>query len=414
MSPRKECMRILLSARAQKLSKVFHVTDLGDGGDDGEVRPVSCPRDPNSSRAQLRVPPPLPGFTSSMEVKEACSPSTPARRFSQGMPLAWGPLLPREKAVPEVAPLHSDDDPLDGAALLVRAAPQEDITSSPLSPASVDKAFGGASVQVTRSGKENMPCPASEGTPRAHRPRKAPVPSQEMANVTAMRAQIGALQERLHLAESEREGLQSRQREMEVVAEMNHADLASQRSRVAQLQACLAESKLESEAMEVRLEQAAVLALRREESMQAQHDDIQALQARLQYLEAEALLKARDAVSESERSERLCGELQAMEVTASLRNEALSSMGAQLGAMQESFARVEAEEAALQELWHNSEAACAEAQEQLVCIVCLDCPRDTLLDPCLHFGLCSSCARTVERCPVCRARIRVRHRIVSV
>lgn len=372
-------------------------------GDEGEVRPVSCPRNPNSGRAPIAVPPPLPGFQSTKEAREPCSP-----------PAHVGPLLRTEQSMLEVVSLPSDGGSLDGAALLARAGPQEDLSCGTVLHESLDKPCGGVSVQVARSGKENMLCPASEITPRVHKQRKAPVPSQEMISVSAMHAQLGALQEKLQLAESKCERLQAHQREMDLVAEMNHADLASQKSQQSQLQARLAEGKSEREAMEQRLEQAVAAALHSEESIQAQHHDMQALRARLQYLEAELFCKARDAALESERTEHLHAELQTMEVEASLRNANLSSMGARLGVAQERVARAEAEEVALQELWRNSEAACAEAEEQLVCIVCLDCPRDTLLDPCLHYGLCSSCARTVDRCPVCRARIRQRHRIVSV
>ncbi len=47
------------------------------------------------------------------------------------------------------------------------------------------------------------------------------------------------------------------------------------------------------------------------------------------------------------------------------------------------------------------------------CVVCVDRPRDCLID-CVHFCLCCDCAASLQQCPICRAAIthRIRKRIV--
>jgi hypothetical protein len=47
-----------------------------------------------------------------------------------------------------------------------------------------------------------------------------------------------------------------------------------------------------------------------------------------------------------------------------------------------------------------TDAAAAEG----ACIVCFSRPRDCIID-CAHFALCCTCARQIQRCPVCRAEI---------
>ncbi len=39
-----------------------------------------------------------------------------------------------------------------------------------------------------------------------------------------------------------------------------------------------------------------------------------------------------------------------------------------------------------------------------LCQICLDKPRDCILEPCMHFCLCSTCVRllTESKCPICR------------
>jgi len=45
------------------------------------------------------------------------------------------------------------------------------------------------------------------------------------------------------------------------------------------------------------------------------------------------------------------------------------------------------------------------ADENLLCVCCWEEPPDTKLEPCGHDQICSTCARLVRRCPLCRAAI---------
>jgi len=44
-------------------------------------------------------------------------------------------------------------------------------------------------------------------------------------------------------------------------------------------------------------------------------------------------------------------------------------------------------------------------KDLFICIECMDEPRSSLLQPCGHLALCSTCAATVNRCPICRAAV---------
>lgn len=39
------------------------------------------------------------------------------------------------------------------------------------------------------------------------------------------------------------------------------------------------------------------------------------------------------------------------------------------------------------------------------CAICFAAPKDTIIDPCGHFYMCSNCARSVTKCPICRGPI---------
>jgi hypothetical protein len=39
------------------------------------------------------------------------------------------------------------------------------------------------------------------------------------------------------------------------------------------------------------------------------------------------------------------------------------------------------------------------------CVICLDGPRDTAVLPCRHLCVCSTCARALDRCPLCRGGV---------
>lgn len=60
-----------------------------------------------------------------------------------------------------------------------------------------------------------------------------------------------------------------------------------------------------------------------------------------------------------------------------------------------------------------AEAKAAELIERECCCICLDKPRSVVLQPCLHFALCGSCAAGVSRCPICRAHIDRRDTVIA-
>eukprot|EP01047_Picozoa_sp_COSAG01_P056202 COSAG01_NODE_6345_length_3723_cov_13.346302_2_plen_194_part_00 len=39
------------------------------------------------------------------------------------------------------------------------------------------------------------------------------------------------------------------------------------------------------------------------------------------------------------------------------------------------------------------------------CVICLDGPKDTAVLPCRHLCVCSTCARALDRCPLCRGGV---------
>ena len=51
----------------------------------------------------------------------------------------------------------------------------------------------------------------------------------------------------------------------------------------------------------------------------------------------------------------------------------------------------------------------ASTEQQRECIICMDNPRNSVLIPCGHLGVCMECAqelqRTTKMCPVCRNKI---------
>jgi hypothetical protein len=51
------------------------------------------------------------------------------------------------------------------------------------------------------------------------------------------------------------------------------------------------------------------------------------------------------------------------------------------------------------------------SSEEKMCVVCLCEEKDTVLVPCGHYCLCSSCSGSVQQCPICRCQIRLRQRV---
>ena len=39
------------------------------------------------------------------------------------------------------------------------------------------------------------------------------------------------------------------------------------------------------------------------------------------------------------------------------------------------------------------------------CVICMSAPKDTAVLPCRHMCLCPSCAREVDKCPICRGPV---------
>ena len=50
-------------------------------------------------------------------------------------------------------------------------------------------------------------------------------------------------------------------------------------------------------------------------------------------------------------------------------------------------------------------------KQQRVCVVCLDGQRDTVIKPCRHLCVCSTCAPVLSTCPVCRRPVQGKEKI---
>lgn len=79
--------------------------------------------------------------------------------------------------------------------------------------------------------------------------------------------------------------------------------------------------------------------------------------------------------------------------------------------------RLKAAEAQLATAQREATTAAAAAQPAVPiggageCVICLDAPKATMLEPCRHVCLCEACAPRVKECPVCRAKVRRRTRL---
>jgi len=55
-----------------------------------------------------------------------------------------------------------------------------------------------------------------------------------------------------------------------------------------------------------------------------------------------------------------------------------------------------------------------EAQEEMLCKICMSAIKDCLLLPCFHYCMCFPCATKVKECPYCRAKVTDRRKIFTV
>ena len=39
------------------------------------------------------------------------------------------------------------------------------------------------------------------------------------------------------------------------------------------------------------------------------------------------------------------------------------------------------------------------------CVVCLENPKNIILQPCFHFAICQKCLHKLDKCPICRDNI---------
>ena len=56
------------------------------------------------------------------------------------------------------------------------------------------------------------------------------------------------------------------------------------------------------------------------------------------------------------------------------------------------------------QLLHANEQLSQE-RDKLLCVICVDAPREVLLKPCKHFCLCSKCTNRLRECPICKQQI---------
>ena len=47
----------------------------------------------------------------------------------------------------------------------------------------------------------------------------------------------------------------------------------------------------------------------------------------------------------------------------------------------------------------------SQERDKLLCVICLDAPREVLLKPCKHYCLCSNCSNELRDCPICKRGI---------
>jgi hypothetical protein len=52
-----------------------------------------------------------------------------------------------------------------------------------------------------------------------------------------------------------------------------------------------------------------------------------------------------------------------------------------------------------------------DADEARLCVVCISEQKDTVLVPCGHCCICSTCAASLSTCPMCRSKIQLRQRV---
>ena len=45
------------------------------------------------------------------------------------------------------------------------------------------------------------------------------------------------------------------------------------------------------------------------------------------------------------------------------------------------------------------------------CCVCMNNPKNVILEPCYHFSICEECLKNFDKCPICRKNIELYYKI---
>ena len=134
---------------------------------------------------------------------------------------------------------------------------------------------------------------------------------------------------------------------------------------------------------------------------------VQAERARVAAEAEAAAAAAATAAAEAEEAARLQLELEAAELTARMQSDAMR--------MQSDAMRLQQVQAQL----GVAPPAAPQLEEEALCVVCMDAPKQHVMMPCMHMCVCEACAQrllevqTQPPCPVCRTPVEQTSRVFT-
>jgi len=51
-------------------------------------------------------------------------------------------------------------------------------------------------------------------------------------------------------------------------------------------------------------------------------------------------------------------------------------------------------------------------ENEKLCVVCKQVPKDTVFRPCSHLATCSECAQKLDKCPLCRQEVHDKFKVI--
>ncbi|CAK9058514.1 unnamed protein product [Durusdinium trenchii] len=176
--------------------------------------------------------------------------------------------------------------------------------------------------------------------------------------------------------------------------------LRLQRNRNVELTTCCARLRGELVGLEAQGREAVAEAQQRTAELETRcgrvHEDLQESQRQLRDSRCSAEHLAEDLVDAQRHRVRRLSAAHATvdELRGELRDAVLRSENTEL------LLSIQQAEARIIEVTRN------ELLTQTQCCVCMEAPRSVVLEPCMHYALCLSCAQQMRSCPVCRRGIR--------